>query len=230
MPLVPRGTSAGLAGEAVCERLVFMTPFDNMHVSDAMGGKPQAFAGQSPAAPHVHARNARLFLALWPDAGARDALVDYVSSCPWPETARLVSPEKFHLTLHFIGLFPEDRIEELVRTMPGGFEPFELCLNRMEVLRRGTVALVPDPVPRELLRLHRLAARCLAGVGVASSSGEFCPHLTLARRARGMHPVRSAAALQRVHWNVRSYDLVESVAGGHAYRVISRHEAAKGGG
>ena len=194
-----------------------MESLDNAVRSDAMGTKPQRCA---------HAKNARLFLALWPDAKARRALEEYVASCAWPEGARLVAPEKFHVTLHFIGLFPADRIADLVRTLSVKFDAFELRLNRMELLRRGTVALVPDPVPREFVHLHRLTAHGLASAGIPTSETDFLPHLTLARKARGMHRVSSAAALQRVRWTVRSYDLVESTGGGRGYRIISRHDAA----
>ena len=63
------------------------------------------------------AATSRLFVALWPDAEALRTLAAWQSRWAWPQGAALVAPAQLHLTLHFIGATPDERLPELTRAL-----------------------------------------------------------------------------------------------------------------
>lgn len=101
------------------------------------------------------------------------------------------------------------------------FDAFALHLNRVEVWRRGTVVLVPDPVPPGLAALHALIAECLRRSHVVPDAGPFRPHLKLARNAGRIRAPRACD----IRWLVTGFDLVQSQPGTGAYRVVHHCEA-----
>lgn len=166
------------------------------------------------------ARPARLFLAIWPDAAARRALVAWQHAWRWPAGAAVVAPERLHLTLHFIGDVAAGRLAEVGAGLDVGIEPFALSLGAPQRWRGGLALAMPDAVPDPLLALHARLADALRALALPVETRPFRPHLTLARRADGAEP---PAEPLRCGWRVDAYALVQSA---HGYRTLQRYGAA----
>jgi 2'-5' RNA ligase len=152
-------------------------------------------------------RIARLFIGLWPDLETRAALVRHQAAWRWPAGARPTRPERLHLTLHFLGELPRDRIAALVQALALPFEPFELTLDQPELWSGVNAVVRPAAVPPALTALHGRLQRVLDALALPSRRAQFQPHVTLARAARGAElPV----VIERVRWTVEAYALVES--------------------
>ena len=75
----------------------------------------------------------RLFFALWPDHRQRDRLRDVVGSVAKTVEGQVVDRRNWHVTLAFIGAFPENRIPYLLeRAAEIKVEPFRLNFDRLE--------------------------------------------------------------------------------------------------
>lgn len=162
--------------------------------------------------------SARLFLALWPDAALRDPLARYRDAWRWPAGVSPVPSGQLHLTLHFIGPVPRQRLPLLGNALEVACAPFELALGMPEVWPRGLAVLRPASVPDALVRLRTALGTALEKLDLPVDTREFRPHITLARRAPGATPPAIQPAFC---WRVNGYVLVESVPGA-GYR-IERH-------
>jgi RNA 2',3'-cyclic 3'-phosphodiesterase len=167
-----------------------------------------------PAAP---AR--RLFIALWPDAAQRAALAARRDAWEWPPGAALVHADKLHVTLHFLGQVPAERVEAVRGGIALPMTPFELTLREPRVWHGGIAVLEAD-APPALLDLHVRLGLALDALGLPVEQRPYRPHVTLARKARGA--VAPGAA--PVAWPVRDYALVVSAGG--EYAVMQRYRAA----
>ncbi|HXV63711.1 MAG TPA: RNA 2',3'-cyclic phosphodiesterase [Vicinamibacteria bacterium] len=167
---------------------------------------------------------------------------------PRLDAARLVPPQKIHLTLRFLGETKEDRLTRLVtRLRP------EVRLSPGFELRFGGVGLFPDArrprvlwvavvdPPQALFDLRSLIERFVGEAGFAPEERNFAPHLTLARFRRvprSLTPLLSDLSDRGVgHMRVAELTLFESRLSprGASYRVIERlplgrPEAARPGG
>lgn len=152
-------------------------------------------------------RSARLFIGLWPDLGTRAALVRHQAVWRWPVGARPTLPERLHLTLHFLGALPSDRIAPLAQALALPFEPFVLTLDRPELWSGANAVLRPATVPPALAALHGRLQRVLDELALPSTRAQFQPHVTLARAARG---AEAPAVMAPLRWSVQGYALVES--------------------
>lgn len=152
-------------------------------------------------------RIARLFIGLWPDPETRAALLRQQAAWRWPIGARLTRPERLHLTLHFLGELPRDRIAGLVQGLALPFEPFVLKLDQPELWSGVNAVLRPTAVPPALTALHGRLLRVLDALALPPLRLPFQPHVTLARVARG---AERPATVERVRWTVDGYALVES--------------------
>ena len=150
--------------------------------------------------------NQRLFLALWPDAAVRAALHEQVLSWGWPDAARRYDEADWHLTLHFLGNLPPERLSGLRAGLAVDFEPFELVLDRAE-LWHGIAVLSCEQVAPALQRLHAALAQALRRLGLEPDARPYRPHLTLARSAVGAQFPLEAP---QITWPVRGYALVRS--------------------
>ncbi len=151
--------------------------------------------------------SARVFIALWPDARVRDALAAWGEQWQWNATAKRVPAERLHLTLHFLGKVPRERLPELRSGLMLPFAPFTVSLGRPAVWRGGVAVLQLHRVPPRLRQLHAALGEALQRLGMPTDAGAFRPHVTLARRAASALPPAEAPP-QR--WPVRGYVLVES--------------------
>lgn len=164
---------------------------------------------------------ARLFLALWPDAIARAALAEHVGQWRWSDPAQRYAQQDWHLTLHFIGSVPRQRLAELRAGLTVSWLPFDFRLGLPELWHQGLALLVPEAVPESLLRLQAELGQALACLGLPTEARPFRPHLTLARHAGGSVPPSQSPDLG---WRVQGYSLVESTGeAGQRYRVLAHY-------
>lgn len=170
------------------------------------------------------ADNARLFIALWPDPGVREALREWRDGCAWPKSASPARTEQLHVTLHFLGNFPRVRLPELVAGIGVRFKPFELGFGHPELWHSGIAVLAPDAVPERLLALHGALGEALERLGLPLEARPYRPHVTLARRAG---PVLSPIQGPPISWQVNSYALMESkVSNGAEYCAVQTYPAS----
>lgn len=164
----------------------------------------------------------RLFFALWPDTRQRDRMRDFISPIARLVEGRAVDRRNWHVTLAYIGDFPEARIDELhdIRRAVQ-VEPFRLRWDRLEFWPRPKIAaLVPPTAPAELERLvEDLKGRVFAAGVDPEYQRVYRPHVTVVRNARSFETQRLAQSAI-TEWS--SFELVESVSelGEASYRPI----------
>ena len=149
---------------------------------------------------------ARLFLALLPDDLVRDQLASWRDAWTWPAKAALVNTARLHITLHFLGEVPLERIPELATR----FTPFALRIARAELWPQAIAVLEPEAIPAPLLALHAALARTLGGARLALDERRFRPHVTLARRAHG---ATAPAKTRHIDWRIERFHLMSSTPG-----------------
>ena len=164
----------------------------------------------------------RLFFALWPDHRQRDRMRDFISPIARLVEGRAIDRRNWHVTLAYIGEFPEKRIDELLEIKRLiQFEPFRLRWDRLEFWPRPKIAaLVPPIVPPELERLVENLKGCVFAAGVNPEYQRvYRPHITVVRNARTFETHRLAQSAL-TEWS--SFELVESVPapGEASYRPI----------
>lgn len=174
-----------------------------------------------PLSPLSPSDSARLFLALWPGSRQRAALAQHQREWQWNAAPSLMRPNNLHLTLHFIGKVPNQRLPQLRQALRVPCAPFDLRLGQPELWSHGIAVLRPQAVPEALLQLQAALGAALQALDLPPPAREFRPHLTLARRAQGATPPPREASID---WPVRGYALVESLPGSAAdYRVLESY-------
>ncbi len=165
---------------------------------------------------------ARLFLALWPPLEIRQHLQALQQRWSWPPRAAPVRVDQLHLTLHFLGNVPVQRLDEFSRTLAVSAEALTLDLaqGRPGVWPGGIAVLELAPPPG-LLRLHAALGDALARLNWPVEARRYRPHVTLARRAAGAQP--PAGLLPPVCWRADpGYVLVRSRPG-RGYEVLQAY-------
>lgn len=160
----------------------------------------------SESGPHATHAFARLFVGLWPDDAVRDAIQAHAERWSWAPPARRVPRAKLHMTLHFLGGVPRERLPELVHGLAVRFEPFVLRLDHPEVWHQQVAVLCPREVPPALTELHQRLHVALGQLQQPSARDSLLPHVTLAREAKGSQPGGGPA----IRWDVDGYALIES--------------------
>lgn len=174
----------------------------------AGGARPEARATQD---------SARLFVALWPDARVRAALQTASARWHWPPGAAIVPAERLHLTLHFLGDLPRERIAALVRILKVRSARCELTLDRAALWHGGLAVLEPSAIPAPLVALQHALGLALRSHGLAIETRRWRPHVTLARRANVEVP-----QFAPVVWPLHGHVLAESrLRPRTAYEVIA---------
>lgn len=156
---------------------------------------------------HDDPETARLFIGLWPDEAALQALLAHQAAWHWGPQAARVAPGRLHMTLHFLGDVARDRIAALraaLQEVPAF--AFELEWLASKCWHGGLAVLEARP-GAGLLALHQQVGECLAGLGYTLERRPFKPHVTLARKAQGSQP---PASLPAAPWRAASLALVES--------------------
>lgn len=160
----------------------------------------------------------RLFLALWPDPDLRHQLAARRDAWVWPKGAMPVPADKLHVTLHFLGGVPSQRLPDLLAGFAVPFEPFHLELDQATVWHNGIAVLEPAATPPQLAALHARLGDALMTLGLHPETRPYRPHVTMARRAHG---ATLPADSSPVAWDVRGYALVESSNG--IYTVLRNY-------
>ena len=153
----------------------------------------------------------RLFFALWPDNRQRDRLRDVINSVAKTVEGKAVDRRNWHITLAFIGAFPEHRIPYLLERAAGiQVEPFRLNFDRLEYWPRPKVAsLCAATVPLELQALVDSLNAVMLDLGLKPEERTYRPHITVARNAR---PFATERIAQRSIFEWSSFELVQSVS------------------
>lgn len=177
-------------------------------------------AANSPA-EQVAAPTARLFLALLPDEVARAALAVHADAWHWPSDAARYAPADWHVTLHFLGPVPRQRIDELRAALTVPVAPFELRFGEARLWPHGLAVLLPMAIPAGMLQLHSQLGRALRHLGLRIDERPYRPHVTLARHAAQAGPPAQWPAFG---WPVQGYALVESTGQAEQrYRVLQHY-------
>lgn len=152
----------------------------------------------------------RLFFALWPDNRQRDRLRDVINSVAKTVEGKVVDRRDWHITLVFIGEFPENRVPYLLeRAAQIKVEPFRLSFDRLEFWPRPKVAsLCAATVPPELQAIVDALNNVLLDLGLKPEDRTYRPHITVARNAR---PFLTERLAQRSITEWSGIELVESV-------------------
>ena len=165
----------------------------------------------------------KLFFALWPDMRQRDRMRNFISPVARLVEGRAVERHNWHITLAYIGEFPESRIDELHEArMAVNVEPFRLRFDRLEFWPRPKIAaLVAATVPAELERLMKDLKGRIFAAGVELEQRTYRPHVTAVRNARQFETQRLAQSAA-IEWD--SFKLIESVSepGGVIYRPVDQ--------
>ena len=165
----------------------------------------------------------RLFYALWPGPRERDRLRDFISPVAKLVEGRAIDRRNWHVTLAFIGSFPERRIPELQeRVAQVHMEPFRLTFDRLEFWARPRVAsLSAMTVPPELQKLVESLNLALADLGIRTEDRTYRPHITVARNTR---PFETQRLAQRAVTEWSRFVLMESVSerGSVSYHVVDQ--------
>lgn len=171
-------------------------------------------------AQHKKDNTSRLYLALWPDKETQTKLQSVRHTWTWPHGVSLAKPEALHLTLHFLGDVPDQRIPELVQKLKVPVRPFDLVLSRHQLSTSGIAVLKPNSIPPELKILHDWLHDTLHDLGISTEKRTYRPHVTFARNATNAIPPTQQQG-QPVLWHVTGYALVKSQNG---YSILHNYD------
>ncbi len=165
----------------------------------------------------------RLFVALWSSGNVRDALKRQQAEFELEQIGRCTTPEKFHITLHFIGEVPNSQCQRIAASVGSiDFDPFELKLDRIGFFTRSRVAWAGCAAPNPQLDAlaHQVRNR-ISQTHTGKGRQEFTPHVTLARKVRK----RIDARIDPIVWRVDRCCLVESVKSGGGVKYVTLAES-----
>lgn len=122
-----------------------------------------------------------------------------------------VDRRNWHVTLVFIGDFPEERIPEL-RAALQDVDPgtIRLRFDRLTFWQRPKVAVLQAmTVSPELERLVNSIEQRASSFGYTPQERTYRPHITVARKVRSFPEIRLARPVE-MQWS--GFELVESVS------------------
>lgn len=191
---------------------------------------PPGSEARAPPRRAVH----RLFFALWPDAALRrriDATTAQLAAAQGIRGRRL-RPQRYHLTLRFLGDFdplPEAVIDAaMVAADEVRVAAFDLRLDRAGSFGGRVGWLGPAGLPPGLhalwaalgLALDRHGLAYESDAGARSSAGPaWTPHVTV---MRGMRPVLAGSDITPLPWPVDRFVLIRSQPGDAGCTVLGR--------
>ena len=172
----------------------------------------------------------RLFVALQPSPYFLSALAETQDRLRSAGVeGRYLAPENLHMTLAFIGEWPEDVTAQL----PSVEKPFPLVLSHLGTFPEADVLWAGVQASEELYALAGKARAMLAAAGIPFDTKRFTPHITLARKPsvpKGI--ILSELAIPAAEMTVNEVCLYRSERGrnGMAYTVIARSRNEYGEG
>ena len=169
----------------------------------------------------------RLFVGLEPAPELRAALSGLQTQLRSAKVSgRFPAPSNLHLTLAFIGEWPEDVTEVL----PGIREPFPVTLSHLGIFPRAKVLWAGVRPSPELDALAAEVRERLDASGIPYDRQRFHPHITLVRKpAPAGGEVLSAIEVPPASMTVREVCLYRSehLADGMKYTVIGRSKGER---
>ena len=146
---------------------------------------------------------------------------DFMSPLAKLVEGRAVDRREWHVTLAYIGEFPEERIDELLAAKQDiTMQPIRLRFDRLEFWPRPKIAaLVPPTIPPDMDRLVESLKGKIFAAGIESAQRVYRPHVPVVRNARQFEAQRLAQSAM-IGWS--SFELMESVSqrGSVTYRPI----------
>lgn len=154
-------------------------------------------------------RRRRVFFALWPDEGTREALVSASQAAVRRSAGRATPRANLHVTLAFLGAVSEAKLAQVRQISPPSVGRFVLSIDTLGFRKRARLLwAAPDAVPPALLELESSLWGELEELEIPRERRPYLPHITLARRARHV-----SDTLTPVRWPVPEFVLVESTPG-----------------
>jgi 2'-5' RNA ligase len=167
----------------------------------------------------------RLFFALWPDQGTRQALEHAARAAVRRVGGRAVPAHNYHITLAFLGNQPIAWFDKIVAAgRRADARPMELWLDTFDFWPRPRVFWFgPAQFPSALSRLSADLWTQMETLGLARDKRDLQPHVTLARKVRGLPELATPKAVQ---WPVSAFSLIESIHGdpGPEYSVVAQFQ------
>ena len=165
----------------------------------------------------------KLFFALWPSHRQREMLRDVINPALSTVEGSAVDRRNWHVTLVFIGDFPEEKIPGL-QSAVSVIDPGEIRLrfDSLTFWQKPKIACMHTrTVPAELERLVKSLQQALIPFGYAPDPRVYRPHITVARKVRAFQEVRLARPIE-LSWT--EFELVESVSvrGGVQYHPLKQ--------
>ena len=154
--------------------------------------------------------NKRLFFAFWPSEKQRQTIESAIAPHKAGLTGKWTSRDNWHITLVFIGNFPDENIAALQTAATNIQCPtIKLIFERIYYWTRPKImCLQADFVPNQLIELVRSLQSTARAFGFRFEERSYRAHITIARGGRFFNPVPLA---QPVELNWSSFLLVESV-------------------
>jgi RNA 2',3'-cyclic 3'-phosphodiesterase len=153
----------------------------------------------------------RLFFALWPSDRQRELLRNTLRPVLTSVEGDMVDRRNWHVTLVFIGDFPEEQIPFL-QAAAGAVEhePVRLRFDRLNFWQRPKIAcLQPRTTPPALESLVQSLEGVLETFDRRTEDRVYRPHVTVARRVRAFDTLLLMRPLD-LEWS--GFTLVESTS------------------
>lgn len=178
----------------------------------------------------------RLFLALFPDAAARDAIVRVAQRLKSEHALHgpILKAERLHVTLHHLGDHAglrRDQVEAACRAlkaidMPSFDLRFDHAASFASGRRRHPLVLRGAESGQGVHGLWWGLAQALQAEGLGQYlQRQFEPHVTLLYDAQRVAPQH----VDPVGWTVHELALVHSLLGRTEYRILGRRSLCQGG-
>ena len=153
----------------------------------------------------------KLFYALWPSHRQRELLRDAINPVLSSVEGQSVDRRNWHVTLVYIGNFPEERIPGLMAATEL-IDPGEIRLrfDTLTFWQRPKIACIHAKItPPELGRLMSTLQQALIPFGIELDERVYRPHITVSRKVRAFPDVRLT---RPVELSFSEFELVESIS------------------
>ena len=154
----------------------------------------------------------RIFFALWPDDGVRTDIKRVFKTLPHADLpGRNLSKNNFHLTLHFLGNIPQQKLDCVQRVAESvTSKSFELKLDHFGSFSKASVFWTgPSDLNKELSHLQHELGELLKACDFKPEKRPFNPHVTLKRKIKC---AEEFIKHEPVIWIVNQFALVESIS------------------
>ncbi|MGI9262999.1 MAG: RNA 2',3'-cyclic phosphodiesterase [Woeseiaceae bacterium] len=164
-----------------------------------------------------------LFFALWPSHRQREMMRDTFGPAMSTVEGTPVDRRNWHVTLVYIGQFPEEKIPGLLSAVEI-IDPGEIRLrfDTLSFWQRPKIAsLHARTVPADLEHLVKSLQQALIPFGHEPETRVYRPHVTVSRKVRTFQEVKLARPIE-LSWT--DFELVESTTfrGETQYRPVKQ--------